>query len=210
MGLFSRQDNSSNNDDLDLELPTREDFQQPLVDEPGPRTPTQPSQAAPSGRYGIDNAIELLRQLPESEDRQTMSVVCKTLESAQIRMSDLLQDAQQKEQKLKQQHKSLEQEIEQLQSKMDDRRKQLKQLAESLEEVTRIKARFEQGLDKPKAASQPAQGSTGASGAGANKPPEAPRPTTNATPQPAAPTNEPQGPGAAAGRRTRGGPTPNS
>lgn len=209
MGLFSRQDNSSNNDDLDLELPTREDFHQPLVDEPGPRTPPQTAQAASPGRYGIDDAIELLRQLPESEDHKTMSVVCKTLESAQIRMSDLLQDARHKEQKLKQQHKGLEQEIEQLQSKMDDRRKQLKQLSESLEEVTRIKARFEQGLDKPRTANQPTQSGTGATPTKEDKPAEAPRPASNTTPKPAAPTSEPQGPGAA-GRRARGGPTPNS
>ena len=208
MGLFSRQDSSPNSDDLDLELPTREDFHQPLVDEPGPRTPPQPTQAASFGRYGIDDAIQLLRQLPESEDHQTMSVVCKTLESAQISMSDLLQDARQKEQKLKQQHKGLEQEIEQLQSKMDDRRKQLKQLSESLEEVTRIKARFEQGLDKPKTASQKPQASTGAPSAGGDKPAEAPKPTTNTTPPKTAPTSEPQGPGATA-RRARG-PTPNS
>lgn len=137
-----------------------------------------------------------------------MSVVRKTLESAQIRMSDLLQDARQKEQKLRQQHKGLEQEIEQLQAKMDNRRKQLKQLSESLEEVTRIKARFEQGLDKPKTASQQPQTSTNASTSGGEKPAE-PKPTANTAPQPNTPASEPQGPGAA-GRRARGGPTPNS
>lgn len=203
MGLFNRQDNSSNNDDLDLELPTREDFQQPLVDEPSPKTSPQ---ARASGRYGIDDAIELLRQLPESEDHHTMSVICKTLESAQIRMSDLLQDARQKEQKLKQQHKGLEQDIEQLQAKIDDRRKQLKQLSESLEEVTRIKARFEQGVGKPKAASEP-HANTSAPVKPADKPAEAPKSTTSAAPQPSGPpADDPQGSGAA-GRRARGGPT---
>ena len=206
MGLFSRQDSSSNNDDLDLDLPTQEDFHQPLVDEPGPKIASQRAQSASPARYGIDDAIQLLRQLPESEDHRTMRVVCKTLESTQIRMSDLLEDARQKEQKLKQQHKGLEQEIEQLQAKMDDRRKQLKQLSESLEEVARIKTRFEQGLDKPKTASQQPPASAGAPAAGGDKRAE-PKPTTNTAPKPNAPTSEPQGP-APAGRRARGGPTP--
>jgi len=208
MGLFSRQDNSSNNDDLDLELPTREDFHQPLVDEPSPKAPSQPAQSASSGRYGIDDAIQLLRQLPESEDHHTMSVICKTLESAQIRMSDLLQDARQKEQKLKQQHKGLEQEIEQLQAKMDDRRKQLKQLSESLEEVTRIKARFEQGLGRPKASGSP-QPNPNSATASAEAPADAPKPGADRATQPSASTDGPQAPSAPA-RRTRGGPAQNS
>lgn len=206
MGLFSRQDRSSNNDDLDLELPTHEDFHQPLVDEPNPKVHPQPAQTVSSGRYGIDDAIELLRQLPESEDHQTMSVICKTLESAQIRMSDLLQDARQKEQKLKQQHKGLEQDIEQLQAKIDDRRKQLKQLSESLEEVTRIKARFEQGLGKPKTPKEPSA-STRPPGSPSDKSTETPKATAGQTPQPSTPTGSLSA-SDAAGRRTRGGPAP--
>jgi len=205
MGLFSRNDNSSNNDDMDLELPTREDFQQPLVDEPGPKTSPK---TAPSKRYSIDDAIELLRHLPESEDRQTMSVICKTLESAQIRMSDLLQDAQHKEHKLKQEHKELEQDIEQLQAKIDERRKQLQQLSESLEEVIRIKARFEQSLGKPKntnapeAASKPAAKQASAEAPSAQ--PKTDKPPKTDTSAASAEKPTPEGP-AGVGRRTRGG-----
>jgi len=134
MGLFNRHDNATPSDEGDLELPTRDDFRQPLVDDP---------RAKPAGRYSIDDAIGLIRQLPSAPDEATMAVICKTLESAQIRTTDILKDANQKENKIRRQHSGIEQEIASLQAQIDERQKQLADLAESLDELTEIKARFE-------------------------------------------------------------------
>lgn len=134
MGLFNRHDNDTPSDEGDLQLPTRDDFRQPLVDE---------SRAKSAGRYSIDDAIELIRQLPSEPDAATMAVICKTLESAQIKTADILQDAHHKEKKIRRQHSGIEQEIASLQAQIDERQKQLAELADSLDELTEIKARFE-------------------------------------------------------------------
>lgn len=143
MGLFSRQDaNHSNSDEEDLQLPTRDDFQQPLVDE---------VRAKPTGKYSIEDAIELVRRLPTEPDENTMNVICQTLESAKVKTTDILQDAQHKEQRIRRQHRSVEQEIERLQTEVNERQNQLGRLADSLEELLSIKARFE----KASASAQP-------------------------------------------------------
>lgn len=133
MGLFSRHENDHETDDGELELPTQDDFSKPLVEE---------GRTKVAGRYTIDDAIELMRQLPDDADERMMVVVCKTLESAHIRTADVLQDAEHKEQKIRRQHKGIEQEISDLQAQIDDRQKRLAQLSDSLEELTQIKARF--------------------------------------------------------------------
>ncbi|WP_439510449.1 hypothetical protein [Marinimicrobium koreense] len=135
MGLFNRHEQDNAPEDEDLDLPTRDDFHAPLVDEPKARNAT---------RYSIDDAMALMRQLPDDPDERLMEVICKTLESARIRTDDVLQDANQKEQRIRREHQGIEQDIAALQKQIDDKQVQLAELSTSLEELTRIKARFEQ------------------------------------------------------------------
>lgn len=147
MGLFSRNEQDTVPEEDDLDLPTRDDFHAPLVDDPRPRNPA---------RYSIDDAMALMRQLPDEPDDRLMEVICKTLESARIRTDDVLQDAQQKEQRIRRQHQGIEQDIAGLQKQIDDKQAQLAELSASLEELTRIKARFEQ-VRKPGPEAAPGQ-----------------------------------------------------
>lgn len=139
MGLFNRHENDTPSDEGDLQLPTRDDFRQPLVED---------SRGKATGRYSIDDAIGLIRQLPSAPDAATMAVICKTLESAQIKTIDILKDANQKEKKIRRQHDGIEQEIASLQAQIDERQKQLEALSESLDELTEIKSRFETIADE--------------------------------------------------------------
>ncbi len=135
MGLFNRHEPDIAPEDDDLDLPTREDFNAALVDDPKPRS---------RSRYSIDDAIALMRQLPDEPDDRLMEVICKTLESAQIRTEDVLQDAREKEQRIRREHQGIEQDIDGLQKQIDHKQSKLGELSASLEELTRITARFEQ------------------------------------------------------------------
>lgn len=135
MGLFSKHDNDTQPEDESLELPTRDDFHQPLVEEAKNR---------PAGRYSFDDAIGLMRDLSEPPSDELMAVICKTLESAHIRLEDVLQDARQKEQRIQREHQGIEQDIQNLQKQIDKKQTELSERANTLEELTRIKERFEQ------------------------------------------------------------------
>lgn len=139
MGLFNRNDNDRNIDESDLDLPTQDDFHQPLVEEPRP---------TPTGRYSIEDAIQLMRQLPTMPDDQMMEIICKTLESAKIKTADVLQDANQKEQRIRRENSGIEKEIANLQAQIDERQRRLQQMSETLEELMEIKARFEAASGK--------------------------------------------------------------
>lgn len=134
MGLFNRNERDTNPEDDDLELPTQEDFHAPLVEDSNLRS---------ASRYSIDDAIALMRDLPDEPDERLMEVICKTLESARIRTDDVLKDAQQKEQRIRREHQGIEQDIAGLQKQIDDKQSKLADMSASLEELTRIKSRFE-------------------------------------------------------------------
>lgn len=146
MGLFSKHDNDAHPEDDSLELPTRDDFHQPLVEE---------TRTRPAGRYSFDDAIGLMRDLPETPNDELMAVICKTLESAHIRLEDVLQDARQKEQRIRREHQGIEQDIQSLQKQIDKKQSELSQLAQTLEELIRIKERFEHARPQPVASSAP-------------------------------------------------------
>lgn len=136
MGLFNRQDPTSTSEDEELELPTREDFRQPLVgEEPPPRTGNT--------GYGIDDAITLLRELPDKDDETLIRIVCKTLESAQIRTRDILKDADQKEQRLERERNQVKQDIASLEKQLNAKRQSLAGLEGSLEELHRTRGRLQ-------------------------------------------------------------------
>lgn len=134
MGLFSRHETDRHIDESDLDLPTQDDFHQPLVEEPKPKS---------SVHYSIEDAIQLMRQLPGLPDEQMMEIICKTLESANIKTVDVLKDANHKEQRIRREHSGIEKEIANLQNQIDERQKRLQKMSESLEELIEIKARFE-------------------------------------------------------------------
>lgn len=146
MGLFSRHETESHSDERDLDLPTQDDFHQPLVEEP---------RAKATGHYSIEDAIQLMRQLPTLPDEQMMEIVCKTLESANIKTADVLKDANHKEQRIRRETSGIEKDIANLQAQIDERQQRLQKMSESLEELMEIKARFEAASGRAQAPPEP-------------------------------------------------------
>ncbi len=166
MKLFSRgqQDEANKDEDIDeANLPKRSDFDESLFEE-DPFTPTIGNAQTSNVRsvpYGIKNTIELMRKLPKDNNEVVVTVVKQTLESMNIGVADIVKDAENKEIRIRQQHKALEQEVKSLELKISQRNQQMADLMEDLKETINVRERLQLAIDieeknKPKEAAKPA------------------------------------------------------
>jgi|GEM_PF-1154827 len=167
MKLFSRGQDANDVDSTkefeDVELPQRSDFDESFFDEEGAtaKISLEPDQTS-SVRvipYGIKNAIELMRGLPRDNNEVVVTVVKQTLESMNVQVEDIVKDAESKESRIRQQHKTLEQEVKNLEAKIADRNQQMSDLMADLKETLDVKDRLELAItisDKDKPAPKPA------------------------------------------------------
>lgn len=96
--------------------------------------------ADPSRSYGIEQVIDLLRELPTDKDADLVAmVVRKTLESAQISIDSILQDAKNREADFQQRIEMLTRAIEEMQEEIASRRKHVADLQKKRKEI--VKAR---------------------------------------------------------------------
>lgn len=98
--------------------------------------------------YGIEEAVNLMRSLPNVESETTITVVKKTLESANVRVSDIITDAEKKEANIEQRNRKLSLEIEELQEKISLRNKEISTLTKDLKETSKVKKLLQQGENK--------------------------------------------------------------
>jgi len=96
-----------------------------------------------NANYGIDHAIELLRNLPNENTDIVVSVVTKTLESANINVAKIIEDAQNKEQTLELQINQLNEEIEALQNQITQKKEQINVSTAILGETQKVKGLLE-------------------------------------------------------------------
>ena len=96
-----------------------------------------------NANYGIDHAIELLRNLPDENTDIVVSVVTKTLESANINISRIIEDAQNKEHTLEAQINQLNEEIEALQNQITQKKQQINVSTAILGETKKVKGLLE-------------------------------------------------------------------
>ena len=102
------------------------------------RAPVAP-QAVPA-RFGIDHAIGLIRSLPTDENLELVVKVLKTtLESLGIRITDIVNDAAQRQRDLENRTSQLRSEIEHLEKEIDQRAKQIEQLDAAHAEATKVR-----------------------------------------------------------------------
>ena len=174
MGFFSRgtQDDANSGDFLDdVDLPSSADLNEDLFsnnDAPA-RIPTaskpavaQPQRPARSGYYGIEDAIKLMRALPRDNNEVVVTVVKKTLESTDIQVTDIIDDANTKEDRIRNEHKTLETEIKDLQDQIAKRNHQISDLLKDLKETTDVRQRLQLAMDldqrqNPQATAAPQQ-----------------------------------------------------
>jgi hypothetical protein len=110
--------------------------------------PEPPVQAAPpSGpppAYGIADAINLMRSLPQ--DLQTTDIVVqvikRTLESAKIDVAAIIADATHKEDMIEKRIRELQSQIENYQHEIETRSGEISRLQGDLEETSRVKERL--------------------------------------------------------------------
>lgn len=104
------------------------------------RVPPVPGPKAEIRRdYGIEEAIKLMRRMPESDMRLLAKVIKECLESANIRIANIIKDAEQKEGRLEEQVKKLDSEIEDLESMIQLRRQSIESLVKDLDETRQVK-----------------------------------------------------------------------
>ncbi len=130
MGLFSR---SSETESVPSSNP---EPQSSVV----PRTiPPDNSVKEKADEYGIEDAIKLMRDLPDDNIEMVVTVVKKTLESTDIHVSQIISDAEKKEVRIRDRVKKLEAEIANHEESIADRKNKISALSDDLSETTRVK-----------------------------------------------------------------------
>ena len=127
--------------------------------------PQQQQHAAPSKQkrtYSIEDAILLMRDLPKSKKDMVVTIVAKTLESANISIGKIVNDAQKKLTSIETRTKKLHDEIREYEAGIAERRKEIEKLQEDHNETSAVKDSFEsleaeQAAKKNEAAPSPKQ-----------------------------------------------------
>jgi hypothetical protein len=112
--------------------------------EPTPARRSQPPSAETNMRYGIDDAIKLMRTLPVEENENLVVRVMKTtLESLKVRIGDIIDDAMKRQDVLGKKVADYKAQIVSFEREIEARRHEISRLDEELHEVTRVKERLQ-------------------------------------------------------------------
>jgi hypothetical protein len=115
--------------------------------------------------YGIDQAIELMRALPQaSEQNVELSVVIikTTLESLKVRVSDIIEDASRKQKRLEERVGDLKKEITDFEREIQTRKDEIGRLEADHAETSSVKGRLELAEKAQKAVPKTASSTGGA------------------------------------------------
>lgn len=110
--------------------------------------------------YGIENAIQLMRALPPSNDQNgelVVLVIKGTLESLKVKVSDIIEDASKKQKDLESRIGNLKQAISDFEKEIQQRKDEIAKLEADHAETTAVKGRLElaERAQKAQAQSQP-------------------------------------------------------
>jgi hypothetical protein len=95
-------------------------------------------------RYGIDDAIKLMRTLPVAENENLVVRVMKTtLESLKVRVGEIIEDAVKRQDVLGKKVADYRAQITSFEREIEARRHEIHRLEEELSEVTKVKERLE-------------------------------------------------------------------
>lgn len=151
MGIFSRssQADTENEEFDDVDLPTSTD----IDDNPFATEETaldfKLGQQAPTAKmaYGIEEAIRLMKALPRDNNEVVVTVVKKTLESTNIEVQDIINDANTREERMRSQQQQLESEIKNLQGEIARRNQRISELLQDLKETSDVRQRLQLALE---------------------------------------------------------------
>lgn len=107
-------------------------------------------------RYGIDDAIKLMRSLPVEENVDLVVRVMKTtLESLKVRIGEIIEDAGKRQDILRRKITDYQMQIAQFEREIDARKHEITRLEEELNETTRVKDRLQAAELMPLTPQQP-------------------------------------------------------
>jgi len=96
-----------------------------------------------NNKYGIDHVVALMRDLPDDNRDVVVAVVTKTLESANINIANIINDAANKEQLLESEIHQLKDEIKTLQAQIAEKEEKISVSTAILEETQKVKRLLE-------------------------------------------------------------------
>jgi hypothetical protein len=180
MSIFDRKRSAPEPDvDIEIEQPR---YQQPVQPQPQPRAqqPAQPQPApepkpaaapaqAPRGggaqhggsggaAYGIQKAIELMRSLPSDNIPLIVQVVRTTLESTNIDVPSIIEDAKAKRARITSRVDGLRREIANFEEEIAARREEIVALDADHAETKLVQERLEMAIKQEAPASRPVAG----------------------------------------------------
>jgi len=143
MGIFNRKDGVEEifGNEQDISAPTgtvANPNPNPMAQARPPEAKARVVKTNPNA-YGIEDAIKLMRQLPNVDSEILITVVNKTLESANIKVAEIISDAETKENNIGQRNSSLSTRIEQLQKEISQLNSEITTLTDDLKETTKVK-----------------------------------------------------------------------
>jgi hypothetical protein len=98
---------------------------------------------AANGRYGIAEAIQLMRSVPVEQNVElVVAVIRNTLESLNVHLADIIEDGSQKERSLQQRIETLKTEIAEHERQIDTRSQEIGRLHGELAETITAKERL--------------------------------------------------------------------
>jgi chromosome segregation ATPase len=140
MGIFKK----SKDDGPEFELETNPVSEYDAHESTASREQSMPShvtahKASIKQSYGIEDAIALMRKLPNVNSEITITVVKKTLESANIQVEQIISDASRKESQIETRTAQLSKEINELQDRIAHLNDEINELTSDLKETTKVK-----------------------------------------------------------------------
>ena len=99
--------------------------------------------------YGIEDAIKLMRQLPKVDSEILITVVNKTLESANIKVSTIIADAEGKESNIKDRNVRLGTRIRELEKEISQLNEEITILTADLKETSKVKDLLQLSVKQP-------------------------------------------------------------
>ena len=212
MGLFDKRKKSDDFDSpvesIDLSAPPEPE----PVPEPAPRSlaPEEPvARQAQTERepepepepewdppaYGINDAIQLMRALPQDNVELVVQVVTRTLESTKVKVSHIIEDATRKQKNIEGRIEVLKREIAEFEAEIATRKDEINKLEADHDETSTVKDRLQLA---EKLTDAPSSSASAPAAAGAPRP----KTTTGAPPFGKAPPPSPS-----PGPSSSGGPT---
>jgi hypothetical protein len=116
---------------------------QPKPAETAKAAPRRDTKAEDMPEFGIQKAIELMRDLPQQNIELVVQVVKKTLESMQVDVVSIIEDAKTRQAKIQGRIKDLEEEIAELREEIAAREGEIAALKTDFAETRQVRERLE-------------------------------------------------------------------